>query len=133
MMQYVGQQGGLKVVMSPECQHCEIAGECVEILWGIGKVGLRREPMSERDTADTLRALVRRTWARENIGRKELCGAYRTHRSYILVYRDIHKKQAAEEFGLEVNDQSIDASLVLKSCSSVDFKTIQKKMQDDRL
>jgi hypothetical protein len=69
-----------------------------------------------------------RTWSQTNIGGKELRGAFRTHRSYILAYYEIHKQQA-EENGLAV-DQVVDADTVRQHCSNVDYKTIEEKMKN---
>ena len=78
-------------------------GKAVEIVWGIGKVRFRRTPLEQRKTVENFRHLVRSTWSREKIGRAELRGAFRTHRSYILAYYHLHKAQA-EAKGLCVDE-----------------------------
>lgn len=126
MMEYVGKRCGLIVKMSPKC-HCEIAGESIEVVWGIGKVRLRRIPHSDRDTAEKFRALVEDMWSKDKIGYNQLRGAFRTHRAYILSYYEIHKEQAAEK-GLTV-EQLADPSIVKDLVESVDYKTIEEKMK----
>jgi hypothetical protein len=94
MLQFVGEQCGVRIIMSPKC-HCEIAGECIEIIWGIGKVRFRRIPLEDRKTFENFKAHVKSTFSRDKIGSKELRGAFRTFRSYILAYYAIHKEQYA--------------------------------------
>jgi hypothetical protein len=94
MLQFVGEKCGVRIIMSPKC-HCEIAGECIEIIWGIGKVRFRRIPLDDRKTFENFKAHVKCTFSRDKIGSKELRGAFRTFRSYLLAYYTIHKEQHA--------------------------------------
>mgnify|MGYP000515062003 CR=1 FL=1 len=96
MLQYVGKKCGIKFMMSPKC-HCKIAGECIEIVWGIRKVRFRRIPLEDRKTLETFKAHVKSTFSRDNIGAKESRGAFRTFRSYLLAYYTIHRDQFERE------------------------------------
>ena len=127
MLQYIGEQCGMVVKMSPKC-HCKVAGKCIEIIWGIGKVRLCRTPIAYRQTIDDFRGLVPSIWSGQNIGRKELSGAFWTHCSYILAYYDMHCAQAAAK-GLSKTD-ILDAGIVKAQCRNLDYKTIQKKMKN---
>lgn len=131
MMQWVGSKCGITVVMSPKC-HCEIAGESIEMVWGIGKVRQRQVPLSARKDLESFRGLVRKIWSRESIGRRELRGSFRMHRSYILAYYYIHGKQTDDEKGEQEVDLTIvpDAKAALSNGSAIDYATIQKKMAE---
>lgn len=126
MLQYVAEKCGITVRMSPK-YHCEIAGEGIETIWGIGKMLFRKVPLSQRMNVKDFRGCVRKVFSREKIGWNQLRGAFRMPRAFFLAYYDIHKTQAAEELGLAL-DVPVDANVVAKYARSVGYNTIMERM-----
>ena len=98
MLEYIGEKCNIVMVMSPKC-HPEIAGEAIEMIWGIAKVRFRRIPLSDRKTGDAFRQQVEKQLSREMIGLRQVRGSFRAHRGFILAYYHLHSEQADVSLG----------------------------------
>lgn len=126
MLQYIGTKCGITVTMSPKC-HCEIAGESIETIWGIGKMRFRRIPLSRRKSMEDFRLRVRETFSRDGIGDYQLRGSFRMHRAFMLAYYHLHREQAEKAAG-DNSTILFTADQVATHATSIGYESIMKNM-----
>ena len=105
MLEWVGAQIGLKVVLTPKC-HPELAGEGIEYIWGMTKSNYRSTPLCDKG-GKKFETAVEASHSRDFMTIGRMRAAARKARSFIMGYMIINAQRVQDEEGNPVSIQEI--------------------------
>jgi len=130
MMQHVGRNLGVTVLLTPKC-HAEIAGEGIEYLWACSKGFYRSLPLKEKKGKDKFKASVIRCLSAEVLGTTRIRKFARRARRYLLAYHaldsgalDAERTAECCKYGPVAIDKLIHSFKTHRCAMDFDYKFI---------
>ena len=131
MMQYIGRQLGVTVLLTPKC-HAELAGEGIEYAWGCSKGAYRNLALKEKRGKAKFMSSVRYCLSDEVLSLQRIRKFARRAKQYLMAYHVIDSKQVDQQTQDDCNKYGpIALGKVIKdlkchrSAVDVDYKFIK--------